>query len=232
MPFATESSRYRTASSERESLVLSHLSLVRHVLGRLAAHFPAGIDTENLEAAGILGLVDAANKFDPSRNIKFKSYAYIRIRGAMLDELRRNCPLPQVLLERVGKIRSLLDKADSTPTLEQLAEATGLTVEEVNDSLCAMRLLRMMSLDSAEDYPESRQDPPEATLARRERKRQLAEGIAKLPERERLIVTLYYLEDLRLKEIGQVVGLSESRVSRLLSGALLKLREFLPPEEE
>ena len=225
----------RANQNNQDDLVLSHMWLVRHIVGKLAAHLPSGVDLENLESAGVLGLVEAARKFDDQRGIQFKTYAYTRIRGAILDELRRNCPLPQQVLEQVAKVRQASEELQGTAaTVEQLAAAAGLSADQVSDSLSAMRLTRMLSWESASennDVRADRADRPEEIVAHQDQVRLLAEAIEALPERERLIVTLYYMEDLRLKEIGKVLTLSESRVSRLLSAALYQLKEFIGRRE-
>jgi RNA polymerase sigma factor for flagellar operon FliA len=216
--------------ARREELIESHLGLVRHILGKLVAQLPAGVDVENLESAGTLGLVEAANKFDPERGIKFETYAYTRIRGAILDELRRNCPLPQHVLERVARLRKAYEQLPAGATADDLAAASGLSGDEVADCLAAMRLTRMASWETG-DAPDAhvadRGEPPDALAERAEQKELLADALQALPERERLVVTLYYLEDLRLKEIGAVLGLSESRVSRVLSAALFQMGEYM-----
>jgi RNA polymerase sigma factor for flagellar operon FliA len=189
------------------------------------------VDVENLASAGTLGLVEAANQFDFDRGNQFKTYAYPRIRGAMLDELRRNCPLPQHVLERVAKVRKAYQDLPAPVTVEMLTVATGLTADEVADCLAATRMTRMLSFDGSGEQVatrlDERQEAPEARLERAEERQRLADAIESLPERERMTVVLYYLEDLRLKEIGQVLGLSESRVSRLLNAALFHLGETL-----
>jgi RNA polymerase sigma factor FliA len=189
------------------------------------------MDVENLTSAGTLGLVEAATKFDPERGSKFESFAFARIRGAVLDELRRNCPLPQHLLERVALVRKAYRELPPPVSREALAAATGLSSAELGDCLTAMRMTRMLSWDRLADLAPAQlhqsSERPEAALDQAEQKKLLAEAIAALPERERLVVTLYYLEDLRLKEIGQVLELSESRVSRLLSAALFDLGEYM-----
>lgn len=219
------------AQNRRQELILEHLWLVRHIVGRMAARFPPGIDAENLEAAGTLGLVEAASKFDAERGVKFETFACLRIRGAVYDEMRRNCPLPQHLLERVARVRKAYEDMRPGTTVEQLAEAAGMSADEVADCLAAMRLTRMVSWEGASETAEhlqtDRRDQPDANLQRAEQKRQIAEALTALPERERLVVTLYYLEDLRLKEIGQVLELSESRISRLLNAAIFHLGEYL-----
>jgi len=210
---------------------MGHLPLVRHIIARLTIHLPPGVDVENLTSAGTLGLVEAANKFDPERGVKFESFAYIRIRGAVLDELRRNCPLPQNLLERLARVRKAYRELAPPVTQEALAAATGLTAAEVADCLTAVRMTRILSwenLSAASEANLQKADArPDAALELAEQKKQLAEAIVRLPERERLVVTLYYMENLRLKEIGQVMDLSESRVSRLLSAALFDLGEYM-----
>lgn len=225
-----------TEQTRRNELILAHLGLVRHVLGKLAVHLPAGVDLENLESAGTLGLVEAANKFDPDRGNQFKTYAYIRIRGAILDELRRNCPLPQQMLERAAPASQGLHNPVPGASLEELAGASGLSTDEVADCLAALRLTRMMSRDSSSDPLDAcvnqRDTPPDVLAIRSEEKELLARGIGALPERERLVVTMYYMEDLRLKEIGLLLELSESRVSRLLSAAMFRLSEYLKSHKD
>lgn len=224
------------ARSQREELILAHLSLVRHIIGRLAAKLPHGIDLENLEAAGTLGLVEAANRYEPERGIPFKTFAYTRIRGAILDELRRNSPFPQELLERITKVRKAVQALTRSASMEALAQHANLSVDEVAECLSAMRLTRMLSWDDVGEPATANLigagPGPESRLEEAERKRFLVEAITALPDTERLAVTLYYLEDLRLKEIGLVMNLSESRVSRLLKAAEQRIEEHLRAREE
>jgi RNA polymerase sigma factor for flagellar operon FliA len=216
--------------SRRDQLILEHLGLVRHLVGKLVTELPPGVDVDNLESAGILGLVEAAHHYDPERGAQFKTYAYSRIRGAVLDELRRNCPLPQHMLQQVARVRRAYEELLPPVSTSTLAAATGLTEEEVADTLAAIRLTHLVSW---EDHGallgtrlEDRQQP-HLLAEKDEQKRLLVEALNALDERDRLIVTLYYLEDLRLKEIAQVLHLSESRVSRLMSAALFHLGEYL-----
>jgi RNA polymerase sigma factor for flagellar operon FliA len=224
------------AQNRRDELILSHLPLVRHIIGKLAAELPPGVDIENLESAGTLGLVEAANNFDAERGTQFKTYAYTRVYGAVIDELRRNSPLPQLMLERVALVRRAYRDLPPPVTVEALAAATGLTEDEVSDALAAFRMTRMTSLDKVAETVGTRldekQEAPDALAEKAERGQLLTEAITALPERERLVVTLYYLEDLRLKEIGQVLELSESRVSRVLNAALFRLGEYIRAREK
>lgn len=231
MRAGTQAYQHVATQSRRDDLILDHLWLVRHILGKIAVHLPPEVDVPNLESAGTLGLVEAATKFDPERGIKFATYAYPRVRGAILDEMRRNCPLPQQMMERIAKVRRAYEGIEGEATIDQLADASGLTPDEVSDCLSALRLTRPVAWDEAGEPFEERladqDDRPDLQAERAEQEQLLAQGIAALPERERLVVSLYYQEDLRLKEIGKLLGLSESRVSRLLSRAMFQLGEFV-----
>lgn len=220
----------RTADQQRrDELIVGHLPLVKHVIGRLLGDLPSSADAENLESAGVLGLVEAASKFDPTRNAQFKTFAYLRIRGAIVDELRRNSPLPQHVLARVALVRKAYRTLPHPITVEALAAETGLTLDEVADTLAAERFAKTTSWEQAAEpsglEPAAPADTPEDEAERAERASQLAEAIQALPEKERKAVTMYYQQDMRLKEIASVLGLSVSRVSRLLSKALFELGE-------
>lgn len=219
----------RTAEqTARDALVVGHLWLVRHIIGKVAARLPSGVDVENLESAGVLGLVEAAQRFDAARGVDFKSFASLRIRGAIIDEARRNCPLPQEVMRRVSLVSRAYERLPTPVTTEDLARETGLTCDEVLDALVARPFVQVSSLEQLETDPQSGTTPAgEGVVETEEQKQLLADAIAALPERERLVVTLYYMEDLRLKEIGQVLNLSESRVSRLLASAQHQLREYV-----
>ncbi|MCA9066213.1 MAG: sigma-70 family RNA polymerase sigma factor [Planctomycetaceae bacterium] len=214
----------------RDQLILEHLPYVRHILGRMISGLPDHVDDDNLESAGILGLVEAAGQYDPTRGVAFTTFAYRRIRGAILDELRRNCPLPQNMLQTWAVLRE--HSLNMTPplTAEKLAAASGLPINEVEDCLAAMRLTRPESWASElSTIPCHRTEESEAEAAteRTEEIRLLADAIEALPEKMRLAITLYHREGLRMKEVGEVLGLSESRVSRLLASAELRLRTLV-----
>lgn len=215
----------------RDELILSHLPLVKHVIGRLLGDLPPGVDAENLESAGVLGLVEAAAKFDPTRNAQFKTFAYLRIRGAIVDELRRNSPLPQHMLGRITAIRRAYRTLPAPVTVDALAAATGLTADEVADTLAAERFAKTVSWEQTAEPnglgPAQEVEPPQAEMERWETIQQLTDAIEALPEKERMAVTLYYREDLRLKEISTIMKLSPSRISRLLSKATFELGEVL-----
>lgn len=211
----------------RDQLILENLSFVRHILGRMLGSLPDHVDSENLESAGILGLVEAAGQFDPDRGVAFTTFAYRRIKGAIVDELRRNCPLPQKMLQQWALIRSRSQNLDLPLTSEKIADATGLTVDQVEECLAAMRLTRPESW-TEELYeipnPAERSDGAEQATSRIEQRELLVRAISQLPETMRNAVAMYHFENMRMKEIGEVLDLSESRVSRLLAEAELRLK--------
>lgn len=228
MEAGLEAYRQTAARDERERLILDHLEEVRHILGRIAVRLPGDVDRQNLESAGVLGLVEAANQYDSSRGVEFGAFARLRIRGAILDELRRNCPLPQRILKRMSLVKQASLRLDPPVTTAAVSQLTGLSPEEVEECRKASTLIRQEQW--TQDIERQLVDKSAAardgaaSVARDEDRTALADGIEQLPERERLVLTLYYLEDLRLREIADVLKLSESRVSRLLTRAEAQLR--------
>lgn len=222
---------YRNASNEekRQALVVDNLPYVKHILGRLVGRLPSNVDVENLESAGVLGLVEASHQFDPAFGVSFRTFAYQRVWGAIIDELRRNSPLPQRLMNQITLVRAAQESLEPPITEERLALECGLTVEQVQACLHAMRLscpapLSEQALSVLRDH---RSDSVGQNLETQEAKKAIADCIETLPEQQRLVLTLYYSEDLRLKEIGRVLNLSESRISRVLSKAEAQIRQTL-----
>jgi RNA polymerase sigma factor for flagellar operon FliA len=236
---------YRETSdpSIRERLILSYAPLVKFVVGRVSVSMPAHVDDEDLLSYGLLGLLGAVERYDPDREAKFETYAITRIRGAIMDELRSNDWVPRSvrarakLIERT--IRTLTAELERTPTDSEVAAKLGITVEEFDEHLADIGRAAPMYLDAvvsqSGDSHETLVDklPDETLLAAgselelRDVQDQLAEAITALPERERLLVTLYYYENLTLREIGQVLGVTESRASQLHTKAMLRLRAAL-----
>ncbi len=225
---ATRTNRDASLQQRRDELVLENLEFVRHVLGKLAVNLPTSVDIENLESAGVLGLVEASQNFDPERGVAFRTFSHPRVRGAIIDELRRSSPLPQQILQQVALVSKACETLEPPITPEQIAESSGLNVEQVEICLEAIRLTRPIEWDeSLVDIGVRRatKSANAAGLELEETSRVLADCIEQLPEQERTVVTLYYLEDLRLKEIGKVLNLSESRMSRVLTKAEFRLGE-------
>lgn len=217
---------YKDSSSQmaRDQLITDHLKNVRHILGRMLVTLPDNVDRENLEAAGVLGLVEAAHHFDPNRNVEFGAFAYFRIRGAIIDELRRNCPLPQQMLEKWARIRQAMDQIVGPATVEDMAQRSGLDAEEVEQCLNAMRLTRPEAWQ--EDFALA-DSSSLSIVEHQDRATRLTQAIEQLDERSRSIVIMYHRDDLRLREIGEVLNLSESRVCRLLDKAHIQLKLML-----
>lgn len=237
----TAPSRIQRSQEERDKLVEKYLPLVRYVVARLPVTMPAMLDRDDFYGTGVMGLMHAAATYDPTRGASFKTFAYTAIRGAILDEVRRHDPVPRNrrdrlrLLERTSK--ELYVTLQREPTLSELAEAMQSTVEELEQDLQALHTARTLSLDDTgsqngeEDSSsfaaaladDSAIDPGDGAAAR-ERVELLTRAIAELPDTERHVVVLYYHERLFLKEIGQVLNVTESRVSQILTRATERLR--------
>ena len=221
--------RYRSvvARDRRDSLVTDHLGLVKHVLGRLLVTLPQHVDRDNLEGAGLLGLVEAAAAFDSTRGCEFRTFATLRIRGEILDELRRNCAVPQQLLRNWRMIQKARRTLGEQATPDRIAEVTGLTVTAIAECEQAVRLERagrQDELESAVDPNTLGDDLRQAGIDSPETLPALADAIELLPEQQRIAITLYYTDGLRQREIGEVMHLSEPRVSRILQAAEESLR--------
>jgi RNA polymerase sigma factor FliA len=229
-------------TDERNRLIEEYLPLVHHVLGRLTIHLPQTLDREDLFEVGVLGLMQAAQTFNPARGAAFKTHAYTNIRGAILDEIRKHDPIPRSRRDRVKLLndveRRLAEKLGRPATPEELATEAGLTIDQVEESLVNAHGAVVLSLEEQQGdegdglsltsclrLPHS--DDPSNIAARAELKEQLAVAIQGLPERERHVIVLYYAEGLRLKEIGAVLGITESRVCQLHARAILKLNQQL-----
>ena len=228
----------------RDRLILTYAPLVKYVAGRLGSGLPAHVDEGDLVSYGLLGLIGAIERYDPGRDIKFETYAIARIKGAIIDELRALDWVPRSVRSRAREIERAIGELEAklgiAPTDEQIAEKIGITVEELEDSLTDISRSSIAALDelwsvsgdgdqvSLMDTIEDVSGPrPAEALDETETREALAEAIARLPEREKLVVTLYYYEELTLREIGEVLGVTESRVSQLHTKAILRLKARL-----
>ena len=227
---------------DREALIESHLSQVKLIADRLAVKLPPSVDRDDLIGAGVLGLLDAANKFDPARGVRFKTYAEMRIRGAMLDSLRDLDWAPRTIRQRARELEAAAKRIEQEKGRmaeeEELAAAMGMSVAEYQNLLTDLRGLNVTDLDDDDETtPGARarqilDDPERAPLAQYERteiRDLLATQIDRLPVRERQVVALYYVEELTMKEIGLVLKLTESRVSQIHTQAMIHLRAALSP---
>lgn len=224
------------SDAERERLVLEHVPLLRHIVGRMSV--PVGLDRDDLLGWGMVGLLSAADSWDEARGLKFSTYAFPRIRGAILDEMRRGDLLPRGRRESLREIErataSLEQEQGTPPTLEQIAERAAVSVEDVESALADARAVIESSLDADSAsgplgalLSDPRTEDPDGTAAWDEMKALLAATIQELPEPERTVILLYYGEEMLLRDIGEVLGVTESRVSQIHSKAIYRLNREL-----
>jgi RNA polymerase sigma factor for flagellar operon FliA len=228
----------------RDRLILTYAPLVKYVAGRLGSGLPAHVDDDDLVSYGLLGLIGAIERFDPDRDIKFETYAISRIKGSIIDELRSLDWVPRSVRSRAREIeRAIADlesKLGRAPTDEEISGKLGVSVDELNESLSEIGRTSIAALDelwtvssggdqiALIDTIEDEQGPnPQSALDETEMREAIADAISRLPEREKLVVTLYYYEELTLREIGEVLGVTESRVSQLHTKAILRLKARL-----
>jgi RNA polymerase sigma factor for flagellar operon FliA len=230
--------------------VLAYSPLVKYVAGRMGSGLPAHVEDADLISYGLLGLISAIERFDPSREIKFETFAISRIKGAIIDELRSLDWVPRSVRAKAREIEranaKLEGKLQRAPTDQEMADELGMTVEEFQDALTLISNTSVVALDELWTVSDSSgdqvslldtiQDPnaadPVHEMDVSDAKDRLADAIARLPEREKLVVALYYYENLTLREIGEVLGVSESRVSQLHTKAVLRLKSRLQSEDE
>jgi RNA polymerase sigma factor for flagellar operon FliA len=228
----------------RDRLILTYAPLVKFVAGRLGSGLPAHVDEGDLVSYGLLGLIGAIERFDPDREVKFETYAIARIRGAIIDELRALDWVPRSVRARARDIERAIAELEKrlhrAPTDEEISTRLGLTQDELDSSLTEISRSSIAALDelwtvssggdrvALIDTIEDTEGPePQSALAETEMKEALGEAISRLPEREKVVVTLYYYEELTLREIGEVLGVTESRVSQLHTKAILRLKARL-----
>ena len=229
----------------RDRLILTYAPLVKYVAGRLGSGLPAHVDEGDLVSYGLLGLIGAIERYDPERDMKFETYAISRIKGAIIDELRSLDWVPRSVRARAREIERAIAELERrlhrAPTDEEIAAKLGITTDELENSLTDISRSSMAALDELWSVHtgggdsvaliDTIEDPtptdPEGSLEQTEMREALGEAIARLPEREKLVVTLYYYEELTLREIGEVLGVTESRVSQLHTKAILRLKARL-----
>jgi RNA polymerase sigma factor FliA len=239
--------RYKEGGDQgaRERLVVAYSPLVKFVAGRTGARLPSHVDQADLISYGMLGLIEAMERFDPDRQIRFETFARQRIRGAIIDELRSLDWVPRSVRSRAREIEEANSRLEHelgrAPSDSELAERVGISEDDLQESLLEISKSSILALEelwmtpdssggkvSLLDTIEDESAPnPQAALDTTEVKDRLTDAIQDLPERETLVVALYYFENLTLREIGDVLGVTESRVSQLHSKAVLRLRSKL-----
>lgn len=237
---------YRSGKSLaiRNRLIEKYAPLVKYLAGRLAMSMPPNVEEDDLVGYGVLGLIDAIDKFDPARAVKFRTYASTRIRGAILDELRAYDWIPRTVHQKSRQLQqayiALENSLGHSPTDQEVAAYLEVSLDELNAMLLEVNGTTVLSVDSA--YASGPEDDemtvldtlegpadnsPDRNLEFEDMKRVLVEGIKLLPEKEQQVIYLYYYEELTLKEIGKVLEVTESRISQLHTKAMLRLRTIL-----
>ncbi|NUK29141.1 FliA/WhiG family RNA polymerase sigma factor [Parageobacillus sp. VR-IP] len=224
-----------------DKLVQIYMPLVHYHVQRIAVSLPKNIHKQELVSLGLIGLYDALEKFDPSRDLKFDTYASFRIRGAILDGLRKEDWLPRSIREKAKKIEETIERLEQrymrSVTAKEVAAELGMAEEEVytvaNENFFAnvLSFQQVVTEEEEETAPLAVRDEktpsPEEEVIKRELYEKLAEVIEQLSEKEQLVISLFYKEELTFTEIGEILGLSTSRISQLHSKAIFKLRKIL-----
>ena len=231
----------------REQLILQYAPLVKYVIGRLAISLPAIIDYEDILSYGTIGLIEAVERYDHEKGVKFETYAISRIRGAIIDALRSLDRLPRSVRQKAknadAAVQALIAQLGRDPTDQEVAEALGIPVERhlkdiVDASWVTISLDTVGAVDGDDDGPGEIPVPdPDAdefpmALEQEELIRDLTDSIGDLPEREQLVLSLYYKEELTMREISTVLGVSESRVCQLHARSLTRLRAGLNARQQ
>jgi RNA polymerase sigma factor FliA len=230
-------------STSEGELVERYLPLVKTVAGRVALTLPSHIDVQDLHSAGLVGLLDALRRFDPQSGSSFESYARLRIRGAILDELRRLDWVPRSVRDKARRVQEAMQELEQRlgrmPTARDMAEHLKVTVEEYHHLLEEIRPATFVCLDSVrsvdsedgathyESVQDERQRDPSEDAATHEMARMIVDRLEVLPEMQRKVLALYYFEDLRLREIAEVFGVTESRICQIHTQAILSIKSYL-----
>ena len=227
-----------------EQIIKEYAPMVKYVANRIALRLPPHIEVDDLISVGVIGLIDAIEKYDPTRGAKFKTYAEFRVRGSILDELRSLDWVPRSVRQKASAMDSVIEKLKAKhgrmPEDEEVAKAMGMSLDDFFEALNQTQSMPILSLEDLGIAKESGEHQslldclagkgdadPQTQLRLNELKDIIAKAIDTLPEKERLMVSLYYYEELTMKEIGEVLGITESRVSQIHSKAVFRLRTKL-----
>ncbi len=233
---------YKTAidAKTKDEIIVEYAPLIKYIAMKIASRLPANIELDDLISCGVIGLMDAIDKFDPTRDNKFKTYAEFRIRGSILDELRAQDWVPRSVREKAKMIERAYSKLEGElgrpATDEEMCAELNLSQEEYFSLLNKAKSVSLLNIDDSSSFNRGdkkllmgllehrRSSNPFAAVNYKRAQEIIKNGIKSLPEKQRLVLSLYYYEDLNLKEIGQVLDVTESRVSQLHTQAILKLR--------
>ena len=223
----------------REQLIIEYAPLVKLVAGKLSMYLGYNVEFDDLVGYGVFGLIDAIDKFDYGKGVKFETYASLRIRGAILDQIRKMDWIPRTVRQKQkeldGAYKRIEERTGRPATDEQVAEELGISIDELDDLQNETKVSNIISLDEYMEQGDNRVEPkadkdymqPERVVEKAELKRLLLEVLQTLTDKEKKVITLYYYEELTLKEISRVLEVSESRVSQLHSKALIKMKQRL-----
>jgi len=234
----------KKTQQSREDQLIEHAPLVKRVVTRMVARFPPGVDQAELEQVGMIGLLDAVDKFDPTRDVKFKTYAEFRIKGAILDELRSMDWVPRSVRAATNKWgkawRSQTFEIGREPSDLEMAEQMGMNLDEYHEFILKASPTPLISIEEFKVHSNQEdsvslldilakpgEKDPFVLLSMQQMKNKLVEAVSQLDEREQLVLSLYYQKEMNLKEIGEILGVIESRVSQIRTKTILKLRAKL-----
>ena len=234
----TPAEMYGSCKPKGEDLVMAHLGLVKRVALHLKARIPAFMELDELIQVGMIGLLEASRAFDPVKGIEFENFAHSRVRGAMLDEVRRLSFLPRSAVafnkEHNTTVHALAAELGRTPTQAEIAEYMGKDLEEFHKERGKAKRFETYSMEVVTEevmtIADDSSQQPDVIVEEAQFMDAVTDAIAQLPEREQLVMQLYYVEEFNLKEIGETLGVSESRVSQILSSVVKKLRGTLKVE--
>lgn len=232
------------SAENRDAVILEYAPMIKYVANRIAMRLPPHIEVDDLISVGVLGLIDAIKKYDPGRGAKFKTYAEFRVRGAILDELRSMDWVPRSVRQKASSLDSVVQKLQShlgrPPEDDEIADEMGLSMDDYFDILNETRSMPILSLEDLGIAKETGEQQslleclagksdadPQTQFRLNELKEIIAKAIDQLPEKEKLMISLYYYEELTMREIGEVLGITESRVSQIHSKAVFRLRSKL-----
>ena len=235
--------RIRPGSAREEELIEKYLPLVKNVVGRLAMTLPPHVDGEDLYSAGLGGLLNAVRQYDPTAGTAFETYARLRIRGSVFDELRRMDWVPRSVHTKARKVQAVMQEIEQrrgrAATDEEVAKALKISLDEYHDWREEIRPATFVCLDAAfhsehedslsqyESLPDHRQESPLDGAFRRELARLITDRLQQLPEMQRKVLALYYFEDMRLREIAEAFGLTESRICQIHAQGILAIKTYL-----
>ena len=233
------------SASVKEQIVLEHAPLIRYIVNRIAVRLPSHIDLDDLHNTGVIGLMDAIEKYDPEKNCKFKTYAEFRIKGAILDQLRSLDWVPRSVRQKSRRLERAYGEVEQrlgrSATEDEVADSLGLQLDKLQELVNQVRGISLVNLEEirgtnpdgdragsfADIVEDVHSENPFASLKLTEMKQVIATTISTLPEKERLVISLYYYEDLNMKEIGGILGITESRVCQIHTKSVLRLRAKL-----